>query len=539
MTVDFYTLQIPKIDSKQSEYWLKKAESLLEALKTTEVHPKGTVEPVSDPDVFQGWRMAPQEEMADVCSRTWGHNESFTIDFGDYVVGYLSIGLSTLGILDAPLRLKFTFGETAAEVAEPFDPYNGAISRSWLQDEIICLDTLPQQVRLPRRYAFRYVKIEILDAAQLQVTSISCESVSSAVETELVALPDDLPAVAYALDKVSLRTLACCMQTVFEDGPKRDRRLWMGDLRLQAITNYVSYGNNDLVKRCLYLFSALANETDVISACLYESPVPQAGTFQILDYVALFVPTLLDYLEASDDWETAAELWPVALRQLEAVLAYVNGDGLFVDPGDKWIFIDWRDGLDKQASMHGVILYCLRQGIELAKRLNVTDQAVRLENISLQMEQAAKRDLFDNETGLFVSGPDRQVSWASQIWMILGEAVSREEGTRILKRLFESPGAIRPVSPYLYHHAVQAMVNCELFDEARSLLESYWGGMMEKGALTFWEVYDPRDDLLSPYNSHLVNSYCHAWSCTPAYFIRTYPEIFGDRFGAPPPSLPV
>jgi hypothetical protein len=61
-----------------------------------------------------------------------------------------------------------------------------------------------------------------------------------------------------------------------------------------------------------------------------------------------------------------------------------------------------------------------------------------------------------------------------------------------------------------------------LFGKARSLLTSYWGGMIEKGADTFWEVYDPTNDFLSPYNSAIINSYCHAWSCTPVYFLRKY-----------------
>jgi hypothetical protein len=26
------------------------------------------------------------------------------------------------------------------------------------------------------------------------------------------------------------------------------------------------------------------------------------------------------------------------------------------------------------------------------------------------------------------------------------------------------------------------------------MLVNYWGGMVEKGADTFWEVYDPKDD---------------------------------------------
>jgi hypothetical protein len=50
--------------------------------------------------------------------------------------------------------------------------------------------------------------------------------------------------------------------------------------------------------------------------------------------------------------------------------------------------------------------------------------------------------------------------------------------------------------------------------------------MIKKGADTFWEVYDPADEFKSPYGFFPVNSYCHAWSCTPVYFIRKYPKIF-------------
>ena len=62
--------------------------------------------------------------------------------------------------------------------------------------------------------------------------------------------------------------------------------------------------------------------------------------------------------------------------------------------------------------------------------------------------------------------------------------------------------------------------------EAKANLQTYWGGMVTKKADTFWEVYDPNNEYLSPYNFFPINSYCHAWSCTPVYFIRKYPEIF-------------
>ena len=46
--------------------------------------------------------------------------------------------------------------------------------------------------------------------------------------------------------------------------------------------------------------------------------------------------------------------------------------------------------------------------------------------------------------------------------------------------------------------------------------------MAELGADTFWELYNPKNPDESPYGGTIVNSYCHAWSCAPAYFLRRY-----------------
>ena len=63
------------------------------------------------------------------------------------------------------------------------------------------------------------------------------------------------------IDAVSLATLRDCMQTTFEDGPRRDRRLWIGDMRLQALASYKTFPNFELVKRCLYLLAAFPAKT--------------------------------------------------------------------------------------------------------------------------------------------------------------------------------------------------------------------------------------------------------------------------------------
>lgn len=99
--------------------------------------------------------------------------------------------------------------------------------------------------------------IEILDLSSkfnLVVENAFCIAVSSVDDEELCEFQAQSKQLA-RLDQIACRTLHNCMQTVFEDGPKRDRRLWMGDLRMQALANYETYQKNDMVKACLYLFA--------------------------------------------------------------------------------------------------------------------------------------------------------------------------------------------------------------------------------------------------------------------------------------------
>ena len=133
-------------------------------------------------------------------------------------------------------------------------------------------------------------------------------------------------------------------------------------------------------------------------------------------------------------------------------------------------------------------------------------------------KQAARDALFDTELGLFVSGAERQLSWASQIWMVLGGVA----GGSVLDRIVTCPNAVRMVTPYLYHHYVQALLDTGKKETALQVLNNYWGGMLREGADTFWELYDPANPDASPYGGTIVNSYCHAWSCAPAYFLRKY-----------------
>src|SRR5215813_13997206 len=107
------------------------------------------------------------------------------------------------------------------------------------------------------------------------------------------------------------------------------------------------------------------------------------------------------------------------------------------------------------------------------------------------MTAAARARFYDAGHGLFLSGPQRQASWASQAWMVHAGVVTGTEAATVMRNVMRLSAALRPRTPYLYHYVVDALLLSGLKQEAADLLRSYWGGMVEAGADTFWEVYDP------------------------------------------------
>ncbi|MDQ0300277.1 hypothetical protein J2S78_002724 [Salibacterium salarium] len=501
---------------------LDKAEDARPSLHHKEIQPVSTVKLVRDDYYIHGWKAEFSETYERAIGKTYPRGSVFTLDFGEHTVGYLKLQLSPVGSPpDAPLCLKFKFGEMPVEIGESFSEYNGWLSSSWLQEETIYVDTLPQEYQLPRRYAFRYVQVEVVESSpkyDVCFDFISCTAVSSAEKDRYpVYLTDDK---LKNMDNLSVKTLADCMQDVFEDGPKRDRRLWLGDLRLQALTNYWTFQQNDLVKRCLYLFAGVPNKEGRVAANVFTEPAVIPDDTYLFDYALFFVTSLVDYYEATSDIETLQELWPVARRQIELSEKQIDENGILKDQEGWWSFIDWKEGLNKQAASHAIFIYSVKKAISLTELLH-NGETEWLHRLLHRLEQAVSF-FWDAEQLFFVSGKERQVSWATQIWMVLAGVLKPDDSRELLKRLRKCQPAYSLSTPYMYHHFVEALLCSDMKQEAVEVLMEYWGGMMDEGADTFWELYKPQDASFSPYGSHIINSYCHAWSCTPAYFIRKY-----------------
>ncbi|MBP1040268.1 alpha-rhamnosidase [Vagococcus sp. BWB3-3] len=451
--------------------------------------------------------------------------EELILDFGDHQVGSLSFELESFGSPpDAPTKLQLSFGERPLEMVGSFAAYDGSLSRSWLQEELITVDVLPTKINLTRRYCFRYLKIKVVDTSPkygIRLKELICHTQSAVAfdEASFISTEDSL---LNEIDRISQKTLAQCMQEVFEDGPKRDRRLWLGDLRLQALANYATFQHNDLVKKCLYLFAAKTKDDGQVSANVFVAPTLIPDDTFLTDYSLFFVDTLLEYVKQTADQVTLKALYPTAMAQVALVQKKIGSNGMIqLDEG--WsAFIDWQEELDKLPAMQGVVIYTFKKAVELAQMMQESERGEELIQLIEQLEKAALSEFYDQDRQLF-KGLSGQLSYASQSWLVLAEVGSPELRRSVMQMTADSQGELVECNtPYMYHHYVAALFETGLKEAATAVMKRYWGGMVAEGADTFWEIYNPNKANFSPYGSPLINSYCHAWSCTPCYLIRKY-----------------
>lgn len=487
--------------------------------------------PVSDESAWFQYRFeerpTPEAVMA---------GDSFYIDFGDHYTGHLSFRMCLVERYpDSPVKVHIKFAENLYELESDYDAYEDGLTASWLQQEILYIDS-PGVIRLPRRYAFRYIKFTmdpkgfcggVMDFRDFKITSLT------SAKTEICEAVNCDDARLCEIDRIGCKTLKECMQRVFEDGPKRDRRLWVGDLRIQALTGYYTYPTENtmkLVRKCLYLFAAHTEPGCRCRQCIFEN---ETGSYSepyfLTDYALLFAVTLCDYYEHTGDSATVDDLFAVADEQLR--IAWEDSeDNIVKDRKGWWTHIDWCPDLERVTSLQGVLLYTLGKMIELCQATGRTRQEEEYRTYQQMFCKAAREKLYDPESGFFCSSYDnRQLSLHSQVWMVLGGVIKGKEARELLSRILENKEAKGAVSPYMHHYVLEAMLLADMKEEALDYIKSYWGAMVEHGADTYWEVFVPDDFYASPYQNLVMNTTCHAWSCSASYFIRKYYNVKGEN----------
>ena len=484
-------------EDEMKEYFLKKADENLPEIKKTVIKPNTPLTILDKGD-------------------------SITVDLGNHYVGYLSFKMWFLDeYVDAPITLRVRFFETKMEMDYDYSSYGGWLCESWVQEDTVKID-FPGVFSMPRRYAARYVRLEVVHTPRkFTLSDFEFEAQTSADVSNILPY-ESADNELSEIDRVAVNTLKNCMQRVFEDGPKRDRRLWIGDLRLEALANYYTFRDTALVKRCLYLFAAAQrNELGFLPGFVYENPIYYPGDWHIVDYSMMYVNSLCDYYRHIGDRATFDELYPLACDIMQSAHNCLDSEGILIVPEND-MFIDWCAGLKKQAAHFGVYLYTLDNLVSTLDSMGEKDTEIYRKR--LEAGRAAAIKIFYNaERGAFISERDEnQYSVHANAWMVLGGVITGEDAARVMSDVVSSSESVKPFTPYMHHYTVEALFKAGLREKAVEYIKNIWGGMVKLGTDTFFEAYVPGDPSFSPYDDNKVNSMCHAWSCTATYFLRKY-----------------
>lgn len=402
-------------------------------------------------------------------------------DFGMEVVGYFRMRLKS----DSSVSFRLHFGETLSECMS--EPPRDVLQHKMLVEEIRVFSG-EREYECRTRVGFRFVRVEFFDCASpVQADAFGLRTEVYPVDYRGYFSCSD--ALLNGIWRAGRKSLHFCMQEYYLDAVKRDRMLWVGDTRAEALYNYYLFGDTALFRFCW-------NE---MAKCAYaDGSIPSAwgeGASLLWDYNAWWVVAFHDYLLHTGDAEFLRKHAENICRAADFMLSRCGKDGLYSIPENP--FPRWMVVLDKTvgvSSFHNeVFLRALETALEVC-------------------------ELIGNEAGA--------EKYRRQL------AVSRPaiEALRARNPVYESQSQHRhstgcfEIAEDLFKHGRSA--------DALKFIRDYWGKMLrETEADTLAEGFYGHEGAYASQNDPdsvpTFISYCHGWTAGPDALLPR--EVAGIR----------
>lgn len=197
-----------------------------------------------------------------------------------------------------------------------------------------------------------------------------------------------------------------------------------------------------------------------------------------------------------------------------------------------WVFVDWAE-IDNRGEVSTIQLLLCRSLETLALVAGLVGDQHREANYrSLADELRSKimQIFWDDQQGGFVHNRyegklSAKVTKYPNMFALMFGYLDAAKAESVKQHVMLNPEIQSIKTPYMRFYELAAM--CEVGEHAYVLGEmlSYWGGMLDLGATTFWEEYDPNQsgrEHLSMYGMPYGRSLCHAWGASPLYLVGKY-----------------
>ncbi|MBQ8986861.1 MAG: alpha-L-rhamnosidase [Lachnospiraceae bacterium] len=162
------------------------------------------------------------------------------------------------------------------------------------------------------------------------------------------------------------------------------------------------------------------------------------------------------------------------------------------------------------------------------ERQRLKARAVFYEEKAENLHRAIMDYYWDEEKGAlidsFTSGR-RNVTRHANIFAVLFDLADEKQKEQIRQNVFYNENVPQITTPYFKFFELDALGKLGDLEAIWETLHSYWGGMIERGAVTFWELFDPAQkgrEQYGMYGDPFGKSLCHAWGASPIYLLGRY-----------------
>ncbi len=428
-------------------------------------------------------------------------NNGILYDFGTEYFGFLNI---TNACKNEEIRVFY--GESKEEALD--------VENTYITDRVCGENTY----RLKQR-AFRYVYLKTL----LDDIEISADYEYLPLEQKgNFRCNDELFNKIYSVASYTFH-LNC--REAFLDGIKRDRWVWSGDAYQSARINR-------------YLFADKEIEQRTLLGLLGREPIEQHIN-TIIDYSLLWFISLYEHYMAYGDKEFLKRVYPMAKKLLEFCETKLNKEGFIEGDEKDWTFIDWSD-IEKVGAVCAEQMLLIRAYQVMSLMAEVLDNGDKnlLEKKYEFLIRQVNAYYWNEEKGAFIDcykSGNANVTRHANIFAIMYDIATKEQTQKILKNVLKNDNITKITTPYFEGYELDVLAKLGDFKAVEDKITSYWGGMINLGASTIWEEYDPKKcgiDHYEMYGGKYEKSLCHAWGAGPIYlFGRYYLGVYATSVG--------
>ena len=366
------------------------------------------------------------------------------------------------------------------------------------------------------KHAFRYLFLVNVKAADVQLTARH-EFVDIPVRASFSCEDEQLNRIW----QVCCETYRLCSGIFFLDGVKRDRWIWSGDAYQSYLINPYLFFDNEITKRTIWGLRG-------------NDPVRQQIN-TILDYSMYWIMSIENYYKISGDEEFVRMIWPKMVTMMEFLDSQLDEHGFIIGrPGD-WIFIDWSE-MDKEGALCAeqmLLVMCYRTMATVQKLIegaNTSDKKNKpdYEQKEKLLREQIEKFFWDEEKKAYIdsfSSGKRHVTRHANLFAILFDIADEVRCAQIYDSVIANDAVTQITTPYFKFYELEAL--CKLGKKAEVLqrMKSYWGAILDEGAATIWETYDPNEtgkEKYAMYDDPYGKSLCHAWGASPIYLLGRY-----------------